>query len=52
MFPKIEAPVPCPLTAEDIRRLTLFKRRYVGGFTREQMDQLAFVRWLHQHGRL
>jgi hypothetical protein len=38
------------LTAQDVRRLTLFKWRYSlesAGFTSQQAAQLLFLKWLH-----
>lgn len=39
-----------PLTAQDVRRLTLFKWRYSlesAGFTSQQAAHLLFMKWLH-----
>lgn len=38
------------LTAQDVRRLTLFKWRYSlesAGFSSHQAERLLFLRWLH-----
>ena len=38
------------LTAQDVRRLTLFKWRYSlesAGFSSRQAEQLLFLKWLH-----
>jgi hypothetical protein len=42
--------VRAALTAQDVRRLTLFKWRYSlesAGFTSYQAEQLLFLKWLH-----
>ena len=42
------------LTAQDVRRLTLFKWRYSlesAGFTSRQAAQLLFLKWLHARRR-
>jgi hypothetical protein len=44
------------LTAQDVRRLTLFKWRYSlesAGFSSHQAEHLLFLKWLHaRHGPL
>ena len=43
------------LTAQDVRRLTLFKWRYSlesAGFTPRQAAQLLFLKWLHARRRV
>ncbi|MCC6179106.1 MAG: hypothetical protein IT305_27665 [Chloroflexi bacterium] len=40
------------LTAQDMRRLTLFKWRYSlesAGFSPRQAERLLFLKWLHTH---
>jgi hypothetical protein len=42
--------VRAALTAQDVRRLTLFKWRYSlesAGFSSQQAEQLLFLKWLH-----
>ena len=42
------------LTAQDVRRLTLFKWRYSlesAGFTSQQAAHLLFLKWLHARQR-
>ena len=42
------------LTAQDVRRLTLFKWRYSlesAGFTSQQAGHLLFLKWLHARRR-
>ncbi len=41
------------LTVEDERRLSLYKTRYAleaTGLTREQVNRVLFLRWLHARG--
>lgn len=43
------------LTAQDVRRLTLFKWRYSlesAGFTTWEIEQLLFWKWAYRSGRL
>jgi hypothetical protein len=43
------------LTAQDVRRLTLFKWRYSlesAGFTSRQAGHLLFLKWLHARRRV
>ena len=50
-----ESPALLLLTAEDQRRLSLYKARYAleaAGLTREQVSHVLFLRWLHARGGL
>jgi hypothetical protein len=54
-YPTIAKPVKVGLTAQEVKRLTLWKWQYSlqsQGFTRSEADHLLFLKWAYAKGRV